>query len=360
MTEYKNYIQMKHFYRLLISSIILGFVLVPGYTYAGNKDRAGEAGAGQLLINPWARSNGLGGSNAASVRGLEAQFLNVAGIAHTRKTELIFSNTTYLKGTGTNIAAFGLTQRLGENGGVIGLSVVSFSYGDIPITTVDQPEGGIGTFSPKQSNINISYAKSFSHSIYGGINIKIVSESISNVKASTVAIDAGIQYITGKKKQMKFGVSLKNVGPNMQYSGDGLSFRGFVPGQVNAMTVNQRSASFELPSLIKLGMAYDFELAEKMKLTPSYTFTSNSFTNDQHSVGLRFSFGQILVLRAGYTFESDLFDDELRMTAHTGLAAGASVEVPINKEGGGISVDYAYQASNPYSGTHSIGIRIHL
>jgi hypothetical protein len=351
---------MKHFYRLLISSIILSFVLVPDYSFAGNKDRAGEAGAGQLLINPWARSNGLGGSNSSMAEGLEAQFLNVAGIAHTKKTELIFSNTTYLKGSGTNIAAFGLTQRLGENGGVIGLSVVSFSYGDIDITTVDQPEGGIGTFSPKQSNINISYAKSFSHSIYGGINIKIVSESISNVKASTVAIDAGIQYITGKKKQLKFGVALKNVGPNMQYSGDGLSFRGFVPGQANAMTINQRSASFELPSLIRLGMSYDFEFSEKMKLTPAYTFTSNSFTNDQHALGLRFGFGQILVLRAAYVFEKGIFDDAERMSAYTGLKAGVSLEVPINKEGGGISIDYAYQSSNPFSGSHSIGIRIHL
>jgi len=351
---------MKHFYRLLISTIILSFVLVPNYTFAGNKDRAGEAGAGQLLINPWARSNGLGGSNSAMVRGLEAQFLNVAGLAHTHKTELIFSNTTYLKGSGTNIAAFGLSQRLGENGGVLGLSVVSFSYGDIEITTVDQPEGGIGTFSPKQSNINLSYAKSFSHSIYGGINIKIVSESISNVKASTVAIDAGIQYITGKKKQMKFGVALKNVGPNMQYSGDGLSFRGIVPGQANAMTVEQRSASFELPSLISLGMSYDFNLTDKMILTPAYTFTSNSFTNDQHALGLRFGYGQILVFRVAYVYEDGIFDDAQRMSAYTGLKAGLSLEVPINKEKGGISLDYAYQSSNPFSGSHSIGIRIHI
>ena len=354
---------MKHFYRLLISSVILSFVLAPISSYAGNKDRAGEAGAGQLLINPWARSNGLGGSNSAMVKGLEAQFLNVAGIAHTKKTELIFAHTTYLKGTGTSIAAFGITQRLGENGGVVGLSVVSFSYGDIEKTTTEHPEGGIGTFSPKQSNINISYAKAFSHSIYAGVNIKIVSESISNVKASTVAIDAGIQYVTGKKDQLKFGVALKNVGPNMQYNGDGLSFRGFVPGQANAMTVNQRSAGFELPSLIRLGLSYDFYLDEEEKyaLTPAYTFTSNSFTNDQHAIGVRFAFSKLFMLRAAYVIENGMFDDTQRMTANTGLTAGASIEVPLNKKSGsGVSIDYAFQATNPYGGTHSIGIRIHL
>lgn len=350
---------MRKVYKILIMSLVL--TLVFGESFAGNKDRAGEAGAGQLLINPWARSSGLGGANSAYVQGLEAQFLNVAGTAHTRSTEIIFTNTTWLKGSGTNIAAFGLTQKIGENGGVIGLSVVSISHGDIAITTVEQPEGGIGTFSPKQSNVNLSYAKSFSNSIYGGVNVKIVSESTSDTKASTVAIDAGIQYISGKRDQIKFGVALKNVGPNMKYTGDGMSFRGFVPGQANAMTVEQRSAGFELPSLIRIGVSYDFYLNDKSTLTPAYTFTSNSFTNDQHAIGMEFKWSKYLVLRAGYVYENGLLDDAVRMTALTGFSAGVSIGAPFKKgEEGGFSIDYAYQSSNPFAGSHSIGVRLHL
>ena len=40
-------------------SIILIATLGFGTVWAGNPDRAGSAGAGQLLINPWAASNGL-------------------------------------------------------------------------------------------------------------------------------------------------------------------------------------------------------------------------------------------------------------------------------------------------------------
>ena len=39
---------------------------------AGNEDRAGQAGANELLINPWARTAGWGGCNIALVRGVEA------------------------------------------------------------------------------------------------------------------------------------------------------------------------------------------------------------------------------------------------------------------------------------------------
>jgi len=328
-------------------------------SYAGNKDRAGEAGGSQLLINPWARSNGLGGSNSAFVTGLEAQFLNVAGIAHTKKTNIIFSQTQWLKGSGTNISSFGLATKLGKSSGVLGFSVVSMSLGDIPVTTVEQPEGNGAVFSPRLMNINISYAKAFSNSIYGGVNIKILSESISNIKGTGFAIDAGIQYVTGKKEQIKFGVALKNVGPNMSFSGDGLSIRGFVNQQPNQMTLEQRSASLELPSLIRIGMSYDFYINDNNVITPGYTFTANSFTNDQHSIGIQYKWSKYLMLRGGYVYEKGLYD-ATRSTALTGPTAGMSLMVPINKEGGNISLDYAYQLSNPFLGTHSIGVSIDL
>src|SRR5688572_5821804 len=66
---------------------------------AGNKDRAGEAGATELNINPWARSSGWAGVNTASVRGLEAMFGNVAGTAFTKKTELLAVHTNWLSGS---------------------------------------------------------------------------------------------------------------------------------------------------------------------------------------------------------------------------------------------------------------------
>lgn len=350
---------MKNLSRILILSVAIIAIFATNDVIAGNKDRAGEAGGSQLLINPWARSNGLGGANSASVRGLEAQFLNIAGAAHTKQLNLIFSQTQWLKGSGTNISAFGLTTKMGEKSGVLVLSVVSMSLGDIPVTTVNQPEGNGSVFSPKLMNINIGYAKAFSNSIYGGVNLKILSESISNVKATGVAIDAGIQYVTGRKENIKFGVALKNVGPNMSFSGDGLSIRGFVNQQPNQMTLEQRSASLELPSLIRIGFSYDYYIDDNNIITPSYTFTANSFTNDQHAVGVQYAWSKYLMLRAGYVYENGILDDT-RTTALTGPTAGLSLLVPINKEGGSISLDYAYQFSNPFQGSHSIGVSINL
>ena len=102
---------------------------------------------------------------------------------------------------------------------------MSLDFGNIEITTVDLPDGGIGTFSPKFMNIGLSYAKTFSNSIYGGFTLRMISEQISDLKAGGVAFDAGIQYVTGAKDNLKFGISLKNIGQRMSFSGDGLTFR---------------------------------------------------------------------------------------------------------------------------------------
>src|SRR5579864_3934869 len=96
------------------------------YVEAGNPERVGQAGASQLLIDPYARNSGMVGSNSARVRGLEAQFLNVAGTAFTRKTEIMFNRQNWLAGSDIYINSFGFTQGVGETG-TIGFGVVAIN-----------------------------------------------------------------------------------------------------------------------------------------------------------------------------------------------------------------------------------------
>ena len=192
------------------TSLLLAASLVLGTAFAGNPDRAGSAGAGQLLINPWAASNGLAGTNMASVTGLESAFSNVAGLAFVQRNELAFANSMYLSGTGISLNSLGFATKVGDSG-VLGMTVTSMNFGDIPITTEDLPEGGIGSFSPAFSNIGVTYAKEFSNSIYGGITLRIIGESISNVRASGVCFDAGIRYVTGEDRSEEHTSELQSL-----------------------------------------------------------------------------------------------------------------------------------------------------
>jgi len=352
-------VSMKSFYKYLIALVVIGMLIIPdSRLYAGNKDRSGQAGATELLINPWARSSGWGSVSTANINGLESMFINVAGLAFTSRTELVFSHTTYLKGSDINMFAFGFAQRIGE-AGVIGMNVVSMSFGEIEVTTPDSPEGGRGTFKPNLLNIAIAYSKAFSNSIYGGINIKVISESIADASAQGIAIDAGIQYVTGERQQIKFGITLKNIGPRMKFSGDGLLRTAFLPEQENAFSMGMPSESFELPTALDIGASYDFFIGDWNRITLAANFRSNSFGKDQFSGGLEYSLKSYLMLRVGYTYEEGITKKEDRTTVFTGPSAGLTVSVPTNKEkGSSIDIDYSYRATDPFSGTHSIGARV--
>ncbi len=247
----------------MLTCVVLGILLMPSITAnAGNDDRRGTSGASELLINPWVRSSGWGGVNTACGSGVDALFSNVAGLAHTTGTEVNFGYTAWLQNSGISNIAVGLAQNLGEYG-VLGLSVNSMDYGTIDRTTVSSPEiGNNGTYKISMMNIALSYSKAFSNTIYAGATVKIVNEGIDNVTGTGFAIDAGVKYITGENYELKFGIALKNWGPAMSLSGDGLSVNAQQTGSNHAQTLEQRSASFELPSSLNIGMSYDFLFSE--------------------------------------------------------------------------------------------------
>ena len=347
----------KYISKITLTALLLA--AAPLAVLAGNPDRAGSAGASQLLINPWARGSGLSNSNMASVTGIEAAWQNVAGLAFVERTELMFTNVQYLQGTGISINSLAFGQKVGESG-VLGLSVMTMNFGEIDITTEDLPEGGIGFFTPNLSNISVSYAKEFSNAIYGGISMKIISESITNVRAQGIAFDAGIRYVTGDNDQLKFGISLRNVGPAMRYSGDGLAITSTIQNSNSTLTTNQRSDRYELPSQLNIGVSYDFLFSEDLKLTANGQFISNSFSLDQYAVGGELDWRNKVMLRAGYQWETGLGSEEDVATAITGLGAGISLQVPTGSSGSQIGVDYSYRTTNPFGGIHAIGVHLNL
>ena len=288
---------MKKSFRYIVLSFVVLMGLSAPQAFAGNKDRSGQAGAAELLINPWAASSGWGNAGMSFVHGVDAIYGNVAGISSCRTLDINFSHTSWLVGVGndTRISSFGFLARVGESS-VLGLSFMTFSIGEIPITTTQNPDGGLGTFKPNLMNINLAFAKTFSNSISGGFNLKIISESIKDMDGVGVALDAGIQYVTGPYDNVHFGITLKNIGPTMKFSGDGLSFKAFlVEGSTQQFTMVQRVDDFELPTQLSIAAAYDWLFAETNRLTIAGNFASNSFTNDQITGGLEYSWREMFM-----------------------------------------------------------------
>jgi hypothetical protein len=354
---------MKNSMNRIKSAFILGAAIMSTVAVnAGNEDRVGSAGASHMLVNPWARSAAMGDAGIASVNGLEATFTNVAGLAFTDKTQIKFNYSNWMGQAGISLNSAGIAQRISEND-VISVSVQSMNFGEIPITTVDNPEGNIGYFSPRANVFNVGYARSFSSSIYGGINFKVISENISNLKANGIAIDAGIRYVTGEQDQIKFGIALKNVGPVMKYKGDGLAQQiNYLSTGITA-TLEERSSSYELPSLLNIGGSYDFIFDESTKLTVDAGFTANSFSSDQYRLGVNYGMAfekAAFNVRAGYVYEKNIFSAENRSNALVGPSAGFSVDALVGENKSALGIEYCARFAGVFGVIHTIGATISL
>ncbi|MCL2245607.1 MAG: PorV/PorQ family protein [Lentimicrobiaceae bacterium] len=390
-------------YKTLLICIMLGFFTVAFTAMAGNKDRSGQSGAQHLLIDPWARSSGWASCGVAETRGLESVFGNVAGIAFTKKTEVSYSRTQYFTGSsgGININAVGiaqgLTARNKETGrkvdlGTVAVSVFAMGFGDIMTTTVGNPDGDGSIFSPKLNYIGVHYAKSFNKYIHGGISFKIINESTSDLRANGVGIDIGVQYLSGAYENFKIGVALKNFGLAMRYKGDGLSIKAVQQGTDYVATVEHRAAEYELPTLLTIGLSYDFlffsqeyQLMSKQdrkeegltrtdaihRVTLAGSFIANAYSRDNFAIGIEYGFMKFLQIRAGYlaeTFTKRNIDGNNMIFAnhesmYLGPSAGVTVGVPLAKKGKGNQMlwfDYAYRFTNFWKGNHYIGVKISL
>lgn len=362
----------KLFYTILIFSGVL-FLSTP-VSFAGNPDRQGEAGAYELLMNPWARSAGLHTMSTSFISGVEALQLNPAGIVRVNRMELAIGHGRYLVGSDINMNAFGLVQRLkrkvgdkrGERGGTFGVSIMALDMGEIRETTEAQPEGTGATYSPSWYNLGLSYAYMFENKISVGITLRTIAETTSEVSAFGFAIDAGVQYVSGP---IKFGISLRNIGSPMTFRGQGLSVQLDAPPSEGQYpnTYYTRSQDFELPSLLNIGASYDLMLgaADNHRITLMGNFTANSFSRDQIGGGVEYALNEMFMVRGAYKYEIGSQENEgIEAPLYTGPAAGFTLQVPTSKKQPGsdkepskFAIDYAYTVSKIYDGTHNLSVR---
>jgi hypothetical protein len=344
------YLGMNKFYFLTLACC-----LIAGTVFAGNPDRQGEAGAVELLMNPWAPSAGLHTNNTASISGVESMRLNVAGMARIEGTQVSLGYANYLQGTDIAMQAVGVANKVGDNG-AFGLSIMSLDFGDIPITTTAQPEGTGSLLELSFLNIGISYAHVFENKVSVGILLRGVSEATSDINAFGFAIDAGVQYVTGANDQFQFGISLRNVGSRMNFGGQALATEAIINDE--GITLDQRAAGFEMPSVLNIGISYDLLSGqEDHRVSLHGNFTANSFGRDQLGGAVEYAFRERFLLRGGYRtdMETDAITQE---PLYDGISGGAGIRVPLSKENRNtyISFDYAYRNTRIYNGTHNFGL----
>lgn len=323
---------------------------------AQNK-RIGTAAATELLIPVGARDFAMGGATISNAYGIEAIHWNPAGLSRMKySAEGMFSTMTYIGDIGVNYGAVGIDF---SGFGVVGLTVKSLSFGDIPLTTNEDPEGLSGRlFSPSYFTIGLSYSKILTNAISVGFTTKFISEQIARVSASGIAFDFGVQYHNlANINGLQIGVAVKNIGPQMKYDGSGLLRSAVsVDGRRPEQKYKSEAASFELPSLVEMGLAYTNLIGENMSYSINGSFVNNNLYLDEYKIGGEFGYflNQIKLFgRAGMEMVPDIAENSENIFGPT-FGFGIVYSSP----GLDITVDYAYRQTDFFDGNNVFSVKL--
>ncbi len=321
--------------------------------FGGGGKRNGTGGAQELLLPVSARGLALSNAYVSGITGLDAIFYNPAGLGVTDlSAEAMFSYMSYIADIGFSFAAAAIHF---EDFGSLGFSVRSLDFGDIPVTTVDNPYGTGATFSPTFVVVGLTYSNALTDRVRVGLNINLISETIQRSSATGFAFDAGVQYngLAGIEG-LKFGVVLKNLGPKMSFEGPDLLRRATESNSTRGTQFySVTTEEFELPSQLELGLAYERRFSDSYRATFSTSFQNNNFSNDEYKLAGEFAYNELLFVRGGYTYVSEAIDNEDEFLFGPTFGAGVHLTGGVD-----VTVDYAFQATRLFDSNHMVSVKL--
>jgi hypothetical protein len=312
--------------------IVVAMLLCSTALYAGGDERIGTSGASELRIPVGSRMSSLAGAGVAEAVGAEAMYWNPAGMAYFDGTEVMFTNLQYFADIDINY--FAAMTQLGDFGS-LGVSAKIINFGDIEKTTVDAPGGTGEIISPGYSIIGLTYSRRFTDRVAFGATAMLINEKIQQLTATGVAFDFGFIYDPGWQG-LKFGLVVKNYGPDMRFGGSNFDVESPVPNAPPGTpdrTYRSQSATFELPSSVQLGMAWNLLNMDKNRATVMGLFQSNNLSQDEFRGGIEYGFDDMFFLRGGYVGAKQ---DEYLF----GATFGAGLTLPLGNTS--LSFDYSW------------------
>ncbi len=347
---------MKRIFTLwIIAGILVGFSgvsvqaqLVGSTAKPGEFKKVGGAGAQFLKIGIGAREAAMGGAAASISSGVSAVHWNPAGVADVEGFSGMFANTRWIGDYVHNFVAVALPI---TDGYAAELSVVHFTSGLIPVTTVVDDKGSGALYEISDLAIGATVAGYLSENFSFGVTMKYISQAIGGMKANGIAFDVGTLYQLHRFNDLRFGFVISNLGPEMQYQGGELVitselFPGLRHRPADAMLITN---PYSLPLYVRSGISIDaLHGVEDHSLRVAAEFITFSDTPEQFLVGAEYGWKDLVFLRAGYRFGHEQIK----------LSAGAGVQY----DGGDIrgSIDYAFTQTKTLGLIHRISVKLNV
>jgi hypothetical protein len=331
-----------------LALVAAGVFSMAGAQGSGNNN--GSTGSPFLGIGVGARAMAMGGAYTGLAEGPQALFWNPAGISTTDQISLTFEYTRWVAEMSLNSvgAVIPLTDQF-----KLGLSVISFSSGDIEITTIEQPKGTGQSYDVTDLALGGTLGWLVTQDISVGATLKYIRNDLYTLSATGIAFDFGAQFFT-RFHSLVVALVVANLGATRQYRGDALDFQ-YPPPYPGAEPIpaSYNNVPFSLPLTYRAGLLVEvFEMLDAknpdQKIYVAGDLVQPTEGPEKFHVGGEYSFKDMLFVRTGYIFNAD----------ELGFNAGAGVRLAL--EDVQFDVAYAFSDLKRFSAVHRIGVGVAL
>lgn len=349
----------------------IGFILCLNMTLqfvpsTGGAAQTSEAGVLFLLIPPGARHNGMGETGVSTANDANAIYWNPGALGFITTPEqprnVQFMHVQWLPQFNLNDIFYDYGSIIWniKDFGVVGFNFTFLNLGEQVGT--DALGNETGRLTSYDIAVGGTYAMKLSPDLGVGGNLKFIYSQLSDKASSTaenkkgvgssVAIDVGVMKKNFFIKDLTFGASLANIGPEIAYADEAqadplpTNMRAGVSYPVFKSEFNNVLVAYEINRQIVRGRKNGADPLYKALFT---TWADNGWHRLGHNFGVEYTYSDFLALRSGTSldFAGQLYD----------LNFGAGIKYSLFR------IDFAYTTNlgggfNPRDGSqfYSIGL----
>jgi hypothetical protein len=307
--------------------------------------RAGISAFQFLKLGVGARGVAMGEAYVAVANDASSLFWNPAGMAQTTEDQVFAAHTEYVADIRHEYLG-GIYHVTGSD--AFGIALTSLHMKDMEITTETQPLGTGRYFSFGDVAIGLSYARKMTDQFSFGATVRYAEETLDMLKMRSVMVDLGTYYWTGLGTA-RFAVVITNFGADVKPDG--------ATTQTNGSSVSTFQ-SFSLPTLFKLGFAFEPVLTDEHRVTASVQLNHPNDNAENVRIGAEYAWHNTLFLRGGVkrTIGQKLLGADETSEESFMLGAGFRVATGLNT----VSADYAYANFNLLGAIHRFSLTFSL
>lgn len=307
-----------------------------------------------LLITPDARTGGMGEAGVAVAPDVNSLSINPSKVAFLEQPSgFSISYSPWLRNISSDINLGYLSgyYKIDANS-TLGTSLRYFSLGKIQLTDVNQQD--LGTFSPSELAVDLTYARRFGDSFSLGTALRYINSNVAtnqfsvgqqNRAGQSLAVDVSAYfkkqtYWLGHDAILSAGMNISNIGTKMSYSDAGQEY--FLPTNLKIGAAgtfilddeNEITLALDLNKLlVPTQPLYNTDGTIQSGKDPNRSVPSGifgSFTDAPGGAseelkeiniasGLEYWYNKKFALRAGYFYENPSKGDRRYFTMGTGV-----------------------------------------